>query len=373
MKILITGGHLTPAIAVIEKLKNAQVLYAGRKYSLEGDNATSLEYQTVPKLGVKFIEVNPPRFQRKLSRNTIPAMLRVPQGLREAFGILKDERPDALLCFGGYVQIPFVLASVLLKIPIVLHEQTFEAGASNRLCSKFAKTICISHDSSAKYFPKNKTILTGNPVRREIFETQEKINLPQGSGPLIFVTGGSQGSHFINELIKNNLEELLRNYRIIHQTGDAKQFNDFEDLLEKKKTLENLAEKYIIFRFINPSQIGFVLKNSDLVIGRGGANTVWEIFLLKKRAIIIPISFSQKQEQLKNANFLKESGMGLVLSEENSSREVLMFSINDMIKNESKYRLRNEHEIPKDPAEKIIKALKNAIKTKNNKIQKENF
>ncbi|EKD87131.1 MAG: hypothetical protein ACD_37C00031G0011 [uncultured bacterium] len=362
MKVLITGGHLTPAIATIEALSDWGAVYVGRKYSMEADQAPSLEHQEIPRLGVKFIEVNPARIQRKFSRGTIPAVFRGPKGFLEAFGIIRNEKPDVVLCFGGYVQIPFVFAAYILRIPIILHEQTFEAGLSNKLSSKFAKFICISHESSRKYFPENKTILTGNPVRKEIFESDEKTPLPKGNDPLIFVTGGSQGSHFINELISNNLSTLLLNYRIIHQTGASEKFHDFESLKDKS------TDKYSVYKFIPPNKIGYVLKNADLVIARGGANTIWELFLLKKKAIIIPLSFSQKQEQLKNANFLSEVGLAKILEEGDFSNSDFLLAVNDMIK--SKEEFKSDISYPSNPSTKIVEVIENAIKTKNKKVSK---
>lgn len=371
MKILIAGGHLSPAIAVIEELKKKhEVVYVGRKYAMEGDNALSLEYQTVPGLGIKFEEINPGRLQRYFTRHTIPSLMRLPRGYKEAFHVIKRIKPDIVLGFGGYVQLPIIIGASLLRIPVVIHEQTFEAGLSNKLSSKFAKFICVSHKSSLKFFPKNKTIITGNPVRADILQSEGKIKQPSGSDPLIYITGGSLGSHFINELVLEQFEVLLDKCRIIHQSGDAKKFNDFEKLSKKKEELGKLGEKYLVFKFLDPSEVGFIMKNADLVVSRGGANTITELYILGKPSLVIPLPFGDSKEQIKNAKFLKESGLAEVLDQKNLDASSFLDRINDMIKNINKYKRKEELEIPIDSVGKIISVLEDAASKKTNSEKK---
>src|SRR3990167_6307734 len=144
MKIVIACGHLTPALSVIEELpKEAEVIYIGRKYALEGDKAVSLEYETIKKKEIPFIAVKTGRIQRKLTKHTIPSLLKIPYGLIQSIAVLQKIKPDVVIGFGGYVSFPVLLSARILKIPIVIHEQTLEAGITNKLISRFADKVCI--------------------------------------------------------------------------------------------------------------------------------------------------------------------------------------------------------------------------------------
>ncbi len=148
MKIVMTaggGGHFSPLLCVYNALpKTDEVLVIGRQFALEGDRALSLEYQTSKRLGMRFVPINAARLQRKFTKYTIPSLLKFPKGLYQAYKLLRLFRPDVVLSFGGYVSVPVVMAAWLLQIPIVIHEQTLEAGAANKRACFFAKKICIS-------------------------------------------------------------------------------------------------------------------------------------------------------------------------------------------------------------------------------------
>ena len=167
MKLIIVGGHLSPALAVIEALqKDVNVLFIGRKYVFEGSKTLSLEFRTITKRKIPFVSISTGRWQRKFTRFTIPSLLKFPFGILQSFLILKKFKPDVVLSFGGYLSLPVGIAAFILRIPIVIHEQTLEAGIANKVLSIFAKTVCISWETSRKYFPKSKVILTGNPMRK---------------------------------------------------------------------------------------------------------------------------------------------------------------------------------------------------------------
>ena len=125
MKVVITGGHLTPALAVIEKIpKDWEVLFVGRKHAMEGEKEVSLEYQAIKSLGIKFVDLNAGRVQRSFSRHTIPSLLRIPKAYLKSLRILQNFKPDVILGFGGYVSVPIAIMGKLLGIPSVIHEQS---------------------------------------------------------------------------------------------------------------------------------------------------------------------------------------------------------------------------------------------------------
>lgn len=336
MKISIVGGHLSPALSIIQALpKDTDIIYIGRKNSLEGDTALSLEYQKISQLGIPFINLTTARLQRRFTRQTLSSLFKLPGGLIEAYKILRKFKPDVVVCFGGYLQIPVAFAAYILKIPIITHEQTLNAGLANKIIAPFASTVCISWQESAKYFPAKKTFLTGLPLRKEFYKIKNPsnshlsslISLPRRqAGPLssLYITGGSQGAHSINVLIENILEKLLKKYNIIHQTGDSKEYQDFSRLENLKNTLpEELRKKYKIFKFIDPAETASVISQADLVISRSGMNTVAELIFLEKPSLLIPLPHGQNNEQLKNALFMESLGLAKVLEQNRLTPEIL--------------------------------------------------
>src|SRR6185437_3796515 len=143
----------------------------GREYAFEGDSALSLEYQTAKRLGLAFEPLTTGRIQRKFTKHTFGSLAKIPVGLTQAKKIITRFQPDIVLSFGGYVSVPVVLAAAANRVPIVIHEQTLQAGLANKIASRFAAKICISWEESAKYFPKNKIVLTGNPLRKEFLQS----------------------------------------------------------------------------------------------------------------------------------------------------------------------------------------------------------
>src|SRR3989344_131258 len=381
MKIIIIGGHLSPALSVLDSLpKDWEILFFGRKYVFEGEKSLSLEYKTINNLpagkaGLKipFEEILTGRLQRKFTKNTIPSLLKLPSGFFKAFIVLRKFKPDVVLGFGGYPQVPVVFASFFLKIPVVLHEQTLEAGLANKICTPIAEKICISWKSSANFFPKRKTILTGNPIRKDIIQSSGFPGLDNRSGagrvrssgldlPLIYVTGGSSGSHFLNSLIENLIQELLVNFKIIHQTGDSREYKDYERLYNLYKKLpKKLRDNYSLYKFIDAQEVGRILNKAEFAIARSGINTVTEFIFTKKPAILIPLPFSQNNEQLKNALFLKKLGLGRMILQKEATPQVLLSNIQSMHKsiNEYKKNLKNLKDLIKeDAADKIIEVVK---------------
>lgn len=376
MKIVIIGGHLSPALCVMDALpKDAKTLFIGRKYALEGDSALSLEYKTITRLNIPFVGLNTGRLQRKLTRFTLFSLLKLPFGIIKSFFILIGFRPDVVVGFGGYVSIPVILCAFMLKIPVVIHEQTMEAGLANRLISRFAKKICISWNSSRKYFPKDKVVLTGNPIRKfPILNPQLYISesIFNNKLPTIYVTGGSSGSHFINVLMKGIIEELLKKYNIIHQVGDAHEYHDFDNLEQLRESLpEKFHDNYILKKFIDPSEVGELIKSSSLIISRSGMNIVTELLYFEKPALLIPLPFSQNNEQLKNAKFLEKIGIGKVLQQNILSSKKLFQEINLMFHNLDNYKV-NKNELEnmsyKNATQNIISVINYVTKEKREKF-----
>jgi len=373
MKVLIAvggGGHFSPALAVIEQMpKDWEVLLVGRKYTFEGDSALSFEYQTAQRLGLPFETITTGRLQRKFSVHTVSSLIKMPVGLTQAYKIIEKFAPDVVLSFGGYISVPVVIAASFKKIPIVIHEQTLHAGLANKVAARIAAKICISWEESKNYFPKNKTVLTGNPLRKEFLEgaggTGQGVKQKNKTSPLIYITGGSGGAHGINVLIEGCLTELLEKYSIIHQTGDAKQFGDFARLEKIKMKLPTALQKnYILKKFLTVEEVLNNLRQADLVISRSGINTITELLYLGKSSLLIPLPYGQHNEQLSNAQFVQKVGLAEIIDQLSTTPEELLQKITDMFTNIKSYEDHKEVSrklIHLDATEKIIKEVSGLV------------
>lgn len=373
MKILITGGHLTPALAVIEKLKvGNEILFIGRKHPLEGERAVSFEYQTIRKMGLPFYSLITGRLQRKWTRHTLFSLLKFPVGFFQSLWWVFKFKPEVILSFGGYVSLPVVLAGFILRVPVVIHEQTSGAGLANKMASFFAAKILISWEDSKRFFPTEKTILTGNPIRKEIFakvrSSEFEVRGSDKNLPLIYITGGSLGSHVINLTIEKIIKKLLEDFIVIHQTGDSKEYGDFDRLGKLKNHLTaKLKKRYFLKKHIQSFDVGGVLNRADLVVGRAGANTVTELLYLEKKAILIPLPFSQGDEQARNASLLKQKKLGEVIMQ----GELTSGRLYKRIKYMMGKKIKKTRQLEKtDAAEKIMEVILNEVsKTRGEKTE----
>lgn len=361
MKIVITGGHFSPAYSVLQKLRiDNEILVMGRRYAFEGDKNETYEYKICKKNSIPFLEINAGRFQRVLTKHTIPSLLRFPKGVYQALRILKKEKPDIVVTFGGYIGLSVAIAAHFSKIPVVLHEQTQKAGLSSRLISRFAAVICISFDASRPFFKGKNVVLTGNPIREEILDLKELDFVPKDR-PIIYITGGSTGSHAINIKIKEILPELLKKYKVIHQTGNSLEYNDYELLFEFKNSIpKELSENYILKQFFTPNEVAWLLHNASLVISRAGINTVSELLAIGAVSLLIPLPHGQSNEQLDNAILFKNTGLGEYLEQKEINAKVLLGTVNDMIIEQKKYKENSKKAfqlVHLDAADLIIKQV----------------
>lgn len=319
MKVLITGAHFTPAQAVIEELKKQSgvdtvsgersrtIIYIGRNATLEGDSTPSVESQILPRLGVKFYGITAGRLSRFISFNSLISLLKIPIGFIQSLLIVWRESPDVCLSFGGYVAVPVIISCWLMNVPIITHEQTLVSGLANRMTGFFADKIAVTFNKDYD-FPQDKVIVTGNPIRSELLNAKAK-KFP--FKPVVLITCGNQGSHLINQKISEILDKLTEMAYVIHQTGDSK-FQDYEKLLERKKSLK-YPDRYEVYKFIGASEMGGILRSTDLVIGRSGANTLLELAYFGIPALVIPLPYLYKDEQNTNAQFFKDKGLVEVL------------------------------------------------------------
>lgn len=334
INIILTGGHAaTTAIAVIEELirRGAKdrwsIYWVGARGAVEGKSMPTLESEILPKMGVTFAPIVAGRVQRRFSFYTIPSLLKIPFGFIHALFLILKIKPKLILSFGGFAAFPMVVIGRILGVPVILHEQTIAAGRVNRASALFAKKILLSRKESENFFPKGKTILTGNPIMSQIAEIAPKRTLSEP--PVIFVAGGSRGSQTINAVIGEILPKVLLRANVIHQTGHL-DFNKFSEL--KAKLPSEINKRYSVYDRVDPMQIDNLYREADMVVARAGANTVGEIIATKRPAILIPIPWTYMDEQTKNAEFAAGFGIARVLKEENLNAESLLKAIKETLK-----------------------------------------
>lgn len=298
-------------MAVIEELRKrgeSEIKYIGSR--------NGPEKRMISKIGIDYEGITCGKLRRYFSWKNFVDVFRVPIGVFQAYKILKRYQPEIIFSKGGYVSFPVTVAASLLKIPFILHESDVIPGLANRLAMRFAKKICISFEETGRYLPKKllgKTMLTGNPVRESILsgnrEDGYKFTGLNEYRPVILVLGGSQGALQINKLVRSSLDELLKKFQIVHVVGRGNLdigihksgYRQYEYLDEK------LKDVYAI---------------SDLVVSRGGANSLAEIALLKKKAVIVPLSTAgSRGDQIENSRIFARKFGWAMLSGDVSARD----------------------------------------------------
>ena len=328
MKLLITGGHLSPALALIEELqktkKEVDIVFVGRKYPLDKEKTLSLEYKEINKKNLTFISIEAGRLTRAISVFSLISIVKIPLGFVQAFFIINKHRPNLIMSFGGYLALPIVFWGYVFRIPVFTHEQTIKPGLANRLISFFSKKIFVAFEEVKNNFPKNKTYVSGNPVKPSIFKIEKKPFQIKKDRPVIYVTGGSLGSHSINLHIKKIIVSLLHCYIVIHQTGDTKEYHDYDELLIIKNQLpKELQSRYFLIKHFFDDEVGYIYSLTNLVVGRAGANTFFELLALKKPALFIPLPWSSGREQQHHAEIFAKAGCGEIFHQIEPSEKLL--------------------------------------------------
>ncbi len=341
MRILLTGGgtggHLFPLVAVANKIREkigpeAEFLYVG--------SGADLEKSIMQREGIMVKFVFTGKMRRYFSLQNFVDIFKIPIGFFQSLWVLFNFMPDVVFSKGGYVAVPVVLAAWIYRIPILIHESDSVPGTSNQFLAKFANRIAVAYPAAEDYFPKDKTALTGNPVRFQVTEGDPVMMKTQAhftsARKTLLVLGGSQGSKIINEAIVRILPQLLQNYQIIHQTGE-KNFDEVVSLAAKQGVKAG-KEFYFVVPFMNANQLRDAFALSDLVISRAGATFISEIAANKKPAILIPLEDSANDHQRMNAYSLAKIGGALVLEEANLGQHLLLEKIEKIFADD---RLRN--------------------------------
>lgn len=350
MRLLIagggTGGHLFPGIAVAEEFLARdpanEVLFVGTERGIEA--------RAVPAAGYRLELISASGIRGKGSIGKLRGGLMMLYGYAQSRKILKAFRPDMVLGVGGYASLPMVLAARGMQIPRFIHEQNAIPGMTNKLLARFSDRVFITLEESARYFPADSTLLTGNPLRRQILEMQETgmrdrepgtgyrghgtqnpelVTSPPSSIPRprfnLFVFGGSQGAHAINMAMMAALpflEDCADRVGISHQTGE-------KDFPEVQEAYRQSAMAATVQPFISDMAAEYL--KADLVVCRAGATTIAELTACGRTAIFIPFPHAVDDHQRRNAEALLKKGAGFMLLERELSGEKLAGMIRELM------------------------------------------
>jgi UDP-N-acetylglucosamine--N-acetylmuramyl-(pentapeptide) pyrophosphoryl-undecaprenol N-acetylglucosamine transferase len=321
-----TGGHIYPAIAIANELKSrypeAEFLFVGAK--------DKMEMQKVPQEGYAIKGLWIAGIQRKLTLDNAMFPLKLTSSLLNSFKIIKNFKPDVVIGTGGFASGAVLKVASMLGIPTVIQEQNSYPGITNKLLAKKANKICVAYENLERFFPKDKMILTGNPVRQDLINEASKSEAVayfklDANKKTLLVLGGSLGARRINQLIEKELDFLLsQNIQIIWQCGKL-YLNDYSKYNEK----DNVQ----VVAFID--RMDLVYAAADVVISRSGASSVSELCIVGKPTIFIPSPNVAEDHQTKNAKAISDKNGAILIKE--SELEVQFETIfSDLISNESK-------------------------------------
>ena len=328
-----TGGHFYPIIAIAEALKDIvreKHLIEPQLYYLA---PTSFDEKALFENGITYIPVVAGKVRRYASvRNVTDAFLTF-LGTISAIVTLFRLYPDVVMSKGGYGSVPTVLAARLLGIPVIIHESDAKPGRANLFAATWAKKIAISFEGAAKYFPERvqkKIARTGIPIRKTLMRTEPEgarqyLGLESGI-PTILILGGSQGAVKINEMVLSALPNLVSFANIIHQTGQAN-FKDVQEIGNVVLGKSPHADRYHPINYLDEISLQRSAGIADIVVSRAGANSIAEIGLWKKPAILIPIPESVSHDQRTNAYAYARTGAAVVLEEDNLTPHILVSEI----------------------------------------------
>lgn len=327
-RIILTGGgtagHVTPNIALLPELKNQgyEVHYIG---SYDG-----IERKLIEEFNIPYYGISCGKLRRYFDPKNFSDPFKVLKGYREASALIKKLKPNIVFSKGGFVSVPVVLAAKRRKVPTIIHESDMTPGLANKICIPCATKICANFPETLKSLPEGKAVLTGSPIRKELFSGNKLAGLElcgfTVNKPVLLIIGGSLGSQVVNDAIRGILPRLLKDFQVIHLCG-------------KDKLDENLnhTEGYIQFEYVK-KELSDLLDAADLIISRAGANAICEILALRKPNILIPLSAAASRgDQILNAASFEKQGFSYVIPEEHLTGDLLIDTIKEVFKNRTSY------------------------------------
>ncbi|MBS1651788.1 MAG: undecaprenyldiphospho-muramoylpentapeptide beta-N-acetylglucosaminyltransferase [Bacteroidetes bacterium] len=313
-----TGGHIFPAIAIANQLKqivpDIEILFVGA--------LGKMEMEKIPAAGYKIIGIPIAGLQRKFTISNFKLPFLIIKSLLKTKQIINEFKPTVVVGTGGYASGPLIRAAINKGIPALIQEQNSYAGITNKILSKKATTICVAYEGMEKFFPAHKIILTGNPVRQDIHHVELKKENAldyfklNKENKTILIIGGSLGALSINEAIKNGLDLLVKNnIQIIWQTGKSY-------FLKATQAVEKINSPLIkVFDFVSRMDLAYAC--ADIVISRAGASSVSELCITEKPCILVPSPNVAEDHQTKNAMALVLKEAAILVKDNESANKLI--------------------------------------------------
>ncbi|MBM7644267.1 UDP-N-acetylglucosamine--N-acetylmuramyl-(pentapeptide) pyrophosphoryl-undecaprenol N-acetylglucosamine transferase [Scopulibacillus daqui] len=358
MKVMLsgggTGGHIYPAIAVINEIKrhdpDAEFLYVGAKNGLEQD--------IVKRENIPFESLHITGFKRKLSFENVKTITRFLRGVSKSKKLIKRFKPDVIIGTGGYVCGPVVYAGAKLGVPTIIHEQNSIPGLTNKFLSRYVDRVAVSFKAAEAFFPKHKVILTGNPRASEVLngdavKGKKEAGLSSDK-KTVLIFGGSRGARPINDAVVGMLQAFAnRKYQVLYITGNV----HYENVMEKVKQAGSPSNVFIKPFIHNMPDL---LAGTDLVVSRAGATTIAELTALGVPSILIPSPYVTNNHQEKNAEALAKNGASIIIKENDLNGQKLLKEIDSILENEQNWKKMHEASISQgmpDAAARVRKLM----------------
>lgn len=300
-----TAGHVSVNQALIPVLlgKGYSVHYIGSHEGIEreliGDGHPEVVYHSIQS----------GKLRRYFSMKNFTDLFRVGAGTFQALSIIRKLKPEIIFSKGGFVSVPVVMAAKLANVPVVVHESDVTPGLANKLALPFSSQIFTVFEQTLQYVPAGKSTCTGPIIRPELFNGSKEEGLRiaglKSDRPIFIVMGGSQGSAVLNEAIRGELPQLLKNYQIIHLCGKGNAVHELNDLAG-----------YVQFEYVT-GELPHLLAASDYAISRAGSNAIFELLAIHKPMLLVPLAASKSRgDQLLNASYFESKGLALKVEEE---------------------------------------------------------
>lgn len=327
-RIILTGGgtagHVTPNMALVPTLidEGYDISYIG--------SYNGMEKKLIEDIGIPYYGISSGKLRRYFDIKNFSDPFRVIKGFFEAKTLLKKLKPDVVFSKGGFVTVPVVMAAKKLHIPVIIHESDMTPGLANKLSIPSASKVCCNFPETIKHLPKGKAVLTGSPIREELFQGDRREGLRlcefTENKPVLLIIGGSLGSVAINNAIRDNLDALLEKYQIIHLCGRN---NLDQRLLEKKG--------YQQFEYVK-KELKHYFACADVVVSRAGANAICELLALRKPNILIPLGLdASRGDQILNAKSFEKQGYSYVIQEKDVTGDTLLNAVNTVFDHRQDY------------------------------------
>lgn len=343
-----TGGSVSPLLALKQHLAENNPEWEFVWFGTKG----GLEKGMLKNDSSEYIGITSGKFRRYFSLKNFFDIFKIIYAFFESIFYLVKIKPDLIMSAGAFVSVPLVWAASFCGIPVIVHQQDVRPGLANKLMARVATRVSVTFPKSLDDYGK-KAVLTGNPVRKEFFYLRNELEIKKDLGlaldrAVITVVGGGQGAKYINNLLGNSLEELSEKYQILHITGKGN--NNLE-----------ATRNYFPFEFVSSLKMAEILAVSDLVVSRCGLGFITELSFLKKASIFIPIIHSHQED---NAQIIVDNSAGIVLSQDETNKDVFIKKINDVLedKNQASILAHNLYNImPREALDNLEKLLKENV------------